>query len=935
MASVICPTCGQAVPASANFCANCGRPRTAVQQRLEEESRRTGIPYQTLVERERARAGISLLSAQSIGQIQAQLRSIESALQTLDQRIRRIEAHLPGFEALEEVSPVHEPSPAPPLAAVAMPASIPPPAPAQYGPFLAELAPAQPVTPGHFEVEEPAGVASAPASPVKRQEFDLEDLLSGRGLAWTGGLAILIGAVFFLSLAFSRGWIGPSLRVIIGVVAATAMLAGGGWFFERRERIFGHVLVATGLGVLNMALLAATRLYDLIPTPLGLLAVLVSAVVAAAIAVRANSQIVAGYGLIAALVAPPLLGASADLSTAFFVGAILVGTTSIALFRTWRWLPPLAFLLAAPQAADLLAGAINAGIALLVLAGFWVLNAVAAGGEEYRKPAGRLSTTSATLLLLNAAYLVSMGFIILDGELESWRGLFMVGAALAHGAVGLYFLRDRGEYHPFGMLAAGTGIAALTMAIPVQLGGPVVAIGWAAEAAALAWIYGARKHRFAGLYAAALGALAISHLVLIEYPLDRLQPGEDLQSDWPFLNANGGTLLFLLGALAVSGYFVANYRARVTLAALGLGLVTYATPFELSGVAVVGVWAALFVAAIALQRWPVLARVPVTTFAHGLYLPALAAAALATAHILAFELQPGDIGTGALPDIPFTDECALAALLLIAAATVASFITRHAAFASGARIAACAYAAYLMPFELPLAAVVVAWSALATGLVFLSRRDPVGKRYELLAAGVLLSGGLFAIAASVAPPNRLVVRESAIIDHPLFWSGATAALGALIAALVTVAWLYRDQPRRIRWVASLAGALGVYLLSVGLVDEFQSRVGGGTELEALQKQAQVALSILWAVLGGGSFVAGILRFGAPVRLFGLGLLALATIKVFIVDLASLDTSYRVLSFIGLGILLLISSYIYQRYKGRFDRGHDETTPHLPTGQAAG
>jgi uncharacterized membrane protein len=200
---------------------------------------------------------------------------------------------------------------------------------------------------------------------------------------------------------------------------------------------------------------------------------------------------------------------------------------------------------------------------------------------------------------------------------------------------------------------------------------------------------------------------------------------------------------------------------------------------------------------------------------------------------------------------------------------------------------------------------------------------------------VLLSGGLFAIAASVAPPNRLVVRESAIIDHPLFWSGATAALGALIAALVTVAWLYRDQPRRIRWVASLAGALGVYLLSVGLVDEFQSRVGGGTELEALQKQAQVALSILWAVLGGGSFVAGILRFGAPVRLFGLGLLALATIKVFIVDLASLDTSYRVLSFIGLGILLLISSYIYQRYKGRFDRGHDETTPHLPTGQAAG
>ena len=81
--------------------------------------------------------------------------------------------------------------------------------------------------------------------PEPSREFDLEDLLSGRVLAWTGGLAILIGAIFFFSLAFSRGWIGPGARVVIGMSAAIFMLAAGGWFFERRERIFGHVLVAT------------------------------------------------------------------------------------------------------------------------------------------------------------------------------------------------------------------------------------------------------------------------------------------------------------------------------------------------------------------------------------------------------------------------------------------------------------------------------------------------------------------------------------------------------------------------------------------------------------------------------------------------------------------------------------------------------------------
>ena len=39
-------------------------------------------------------------------------------------------------------------------------------------------------------------------------------------------------------------------------------------------------------------------------------------------------------------------------------------------------------------------------------------------------------------------------------------------------------------------------------------------------------------------------------------------------------------------------------------------------------------------------------------------------------------------------------------------------------------------------------------------------------------------------------------------------------------------------------------------------------------------------------------------------MFGLGLLTLDTLKLFIVDLASVDVSYRVLSFIGVGLVLL-------------------------------
>src|SRR5258708_3212903 len=61
----------------------------------------------------------------------------------------------------------------------------------------------------------PAPTASA-AAPARTRSFaDLEEQLSSRLLAWVGGIALVLGAMFFLSLAFSRGWIGPEARVLI------------------------------------------------------------------------------------------------------------------------------------------------------------------------------------------------------------------------------------------------------------------------------------------------------------------------------------------------------------------------------------------------------------------------------------------------------------------------------------------------------------------------------------------------------------------------------------------------------------------------------------------------------------------------------------------------------------------------------------------------
>lgn len=769
--------------------------------------------------------------------------------------------------------------------------------------------------------------ASPPAA-ARKSLGEMDQRLTGRVLAWIGGLAILLGALFFLSLAFSRGWIGPGMRVTIGLVAGALLVAAGAWFFERQEMLFGHVLTPVGLSILSLSFLGGTRLYDLIPIEIGLAGALLSAVAAAVIAIRTNSQLVAGYGLVSAMIAPILFGASANATSIAFLSVTLIGTTVVALYRTWSWLPAIAFILATPQVSDYIRSDVSIAAGMAALSAFWLLNAIAAGGEEFHLRRGRLGITSTTLLVANAVVAVTNGFYLLQGDAEWGRGLFLVLLAAAHLALGGYFLVTRGDHHPFGMLAFGTGIACVSMAIPIQLGGPSVPIGWAAEAAALAWVYGNRRHGYSGLMAIALGALSIGHLITVEYPLVHIK--DDLDRAVPFVNANGGTLAFLLGALAVATYFITSRRVRAMLVATGGLLIIYALPFETSGLLLIALWSAVALLTIGIHQrlfMPGARKLswagthPLDLLEYALVVPALLAASLATLHVLRFELPINKIGTTRLPVTLFWDRGAAAALILMVAVLMAGYVAAKARLLRISVVAAFTIAAYLMPFEMSRPADVVAWSGMALVILELLNRDRVAGQLYAIAAGTLLSLGALVVLAEVAPAGRLGVDALSDVNHPLLWSGASAAIGSIAIVLLIAASHFRTSNIS-RWLFVAGVVSVVYLLSVGVVDEFQRRVGGATALEELQKQAQVALSILWAILGGVAVIAGLWSDRAVVRGVGLGLLGLVTAKVFVYDLASLDTAYRVLSFIGLGVLLLISAYLYQHigpHSGQHER----------------
>jgi uncharacterized membrane protein len=94
----------------------------------------------------------------------------------------------------------------------------------------------------------------------------------------------------------------------------------------------------------------------------------------------------------------------------------------------------------------------------------------------------------------------------------------------------------------------------------------------------------------------------------------------------------------------------------------------------------------------------------------------------------------------------------------------------------------------------------------------------------------------------------------------------------------------------------------------------------------------VMLSLTWGLYGALLIALGMRRRYAPVRYIGITILAVTVLKVFFYDLWELGGIYRVIGFLGFGILLVLVSYLYQKRKTTIP--HD-TTPGADVSELTG
>ena len=77
---------------------------------------------------------------------------------------------------------------------------------------------------------------------------------------------------------------------------------------------------------------------------------------------------------------------------------------------------------------------------------------------------------------------------------------------------------------------------------------------------------------------------------------------------------------------------------------------------------------------------------------------------------------------------------------------------------------------------------------------------------------------------------------------------------------------------------------------------------------------KLGLSILWGVYALVLIVLGIWKKKKHLRIGGIGLFAVTLAKLFLYDIAGLNTISKTIVFLSLGLLLLIISFLYNKYK---------------------
>jgi uncharacterized membrane protein len=271
--------------------------------------------------------------AEAYAELQATRVALLQRIDTLEEQVARLQTE--GVAVTEEAPAAEEP--------------VAPGAPSPHEEEVAgDEAPAEAVVP-EFSSEPVPSVepSAAPPSPFPSPEprplaqltrrIDWEEWIGIRGAAVLGGIVLALAAVMFLRYAVEHDLIPPIVRVAIGLATGVAAIAVSERLRTSRYVTTANALAGGGIVVLYISVWAGRVLYELVPSTLGFVLMILVTAACGALAWRHRAREIAVLGLIGGFATPILLSTGSDNPIGLFGYVLLLDIGLLWLARVRRW----------------------------------------------------------------------------------------------------------------------------------------------------------------------------------------------------------------------------------------------------------------------------------------------------------------------------------------------------------------------------------------------------------------------------------------------------------------------------------------------------------------------------------------------------------------------------------------------------------------------
>ncbi len=308
---------------------------------------------------------------------------------------------------------------------------------------------------------------------------------SGKILGGIGIGAVVIGISFFLKYAFDNNWIGPTGRVILGIIAGLFLLALG-QFLRKKYVGYSDFLMGGGIAVLYLAIFAAYNFYQLIPSGLAGVIMLGITALGLVISIVNGTIAIALVSTIGGLLVPQLIPTQTDNMATLFVYLIILnlGVLAVSFFKKWPLLILISLVGTILNFSAWFAQYYRQELLGPTLVFSFIIFFIFLIASIAKALIGRSVADQLNYLIIggNAFSFAITGYIILKPQHDDLLGFASVFVAIVFMVVAFIVNKFNPEDKGMNIFLPGLAVTFLSIAVPMQLSGPWIAVAWLVEA---------------------------------------------------------------------------------------------------------------------------------------------------------------------------------------------------------------------------------------------------------------------------------------------------------------------------------------------------------------------------------------------------------------------------------------------------------------------